>query len=155
MARQEAKPQGPREAGLAAQGRRGRPGTRRLGGAGGGAACCPGVKGSGPARDPRAAASQEAPPPPLPPPLLLGLLLLAALPGRCLADPGKHLTAAARSRRFPGEQGRPSGPAPGGVAVEGEVFASPALGFSPPFAAATAGELLDMCLPGRQHWAGK
>lgn len=113
MARQEAKPQGRREAGLAARGLRGRPGARWLGGVGGGAACCPGVKGSGPPRDPGAAASQEAPPPLLLP-LLLGLLLLAALPGHCLANPGKHLAAALRSRRFLEERGRPSEQAPGG-----------------------------------------
>ncbi|XP_035963114.2 UPF0606 protein KIAA1549L homolog isoform X2 [Halichoerus grypus] len=78
MARQEAKPQAPREAGPTARGRRGR--------AGGGAARGPGVRGSGPAPGPRAAASQDAPPPP--PPLLLGLLLLAALSEHCLADTG-------------------------------------------------------------------
>ncbi|XP_045873123.1 UPF0606 protein KIAA1549L homolog isoform X3 [Meles meles] len=79
MARQEAKPQGPREAGPAARGRRLR--------AGGGAARRPGVRGSGPAPVARAAASQDAPPPPLPP-LLLGLVLLAALSEHCLADTG-------------------------------------------------------------------
>ncbi|XP_058995244.1 UPF0606 protein KIAA1549L homolog isoform X3 [Mustela lutreola] len=79
MARQEAKPQGPREAGPAARGRRGR--------AGGGPARRPGVRGSGPAPVARAAASQDAPPPPLPP-LLLGLVLLAALSEHCLADTG-------------------------------------------------------------------
>ncbi|XP_066107324.1 UPF0606 protein KIAA1549L homolog isoform X2 [Saccopteryx bilineata] len=89
MARQEAKPQGPRNAGLAARRRGGRPGARGLGGVREGAACCQGVRGSGPARGPRAAASQEAPPPPLPP-LLLGLLLLAALPEHCLAEPGTN-----------------------------------------------------------------
>lgn len=141
MARQEAKPQGPREAGPAARKRRGRPGARGVGGA---AARCPGVRGSGPARGSRAAASQEAPPPPL----LLGLLLLAALPEHCLAHPGKHLAPALRSGRFLQEPGRPSGPAPGAAAAEGEVFAAPALGFSPPFAAATAGELTEMCPPG-------
>ncbi|XP_058383165.1 UPF0606 protein KIAA1549L homolog isoform X3 [Diceros bicornis minor] len=69
MAPQQAKPQGPRAAGPAARGRRGRPGARGLGLAG--------------VRGPRVAASQDAPPP-----LLLGLLLLAALPEHCLADPG-------------------------------------------------------------------
>ncbi|XP_064348532.1 UPF0606 protein KIAA1549L homolog isoform X2 [Camelus dromedarius] len=84
MARQEAKPQGPREAGPTARGRRGRLRTRGLGRAGWGAARCPGVRG------PRAAASQDAASPPLRPlpPLLLGLLLLAAFPEHCLADPG-------------------------------------------------------------------
>ncbi|XP_070085293.1 UPF0606 protein KIAA1549L homolog isoform X2 [Equus przewalskii] len=72
MARQQAQPRGPRAAGPAARGRGGRPGARGLGRAG--------------VRGPRAAASRDAPPPP--PPLLLGLLLLAALPRRCLADPG-------------------------------------------------------------------
>lgn len=146
MARQEAKPQGPREAGPAARGRRGR--------AGGGAARRLGVRGSGPAPVARAAASQDAPPPPLPP-LLLGLVLLAALSEHCLADTGKHLAAALRPWRFLEERGRPSGPAPDGVAVDGEVFAAPALGFSPPFAAAAAGELSEICLPGRHRWAGK
>lgn len=89
MALQEAKPRGPRETGLAARRRRGRPGTLGLGGVGGGTACSPGVRGSGPALAPRAAASLEAPLPP-PPLLLLGLLLLAALPEHCLADPGKR-----------------------------------------------------------------
>ncbi|XP_053780907.1 UPF0606 protein KIAA1549L homolog isoform X2 [Desmodus rotundus] len=89
MALQEAKPRGPRETGLAARRRRGRPGTLGLGGVGGGTACSPGVRGSGPALAPRAAASLEAPLLPPPPPLLLlGLLLLAALPEHCLADPG-------------------------------------------------------------------
>ncbi|XP_054441911.1 UPF0606 protein KIAA1549L homolog [Pteronotus mesoamericanus] len=107
MALQEAKPQGPRETGLAARRRRGRPGTRGLGGVGGGAACSPGVRGSGPALVPRAAASQEAPlPPPLPPPplLLLGLLLLAALPEHCLADPGTgdlQITVTPNPESFP------------------------------------------------------
>lgn len=154
MARQEAKPQGPREAALAARGHGGRPGARWLGGAGGGAACCPGVKSSGPARDPGATVSQEAPPPLLLP-LLLGLLLLAALPEHCLANPGKHLAAALRSRRFLEERGRPSEQAPGGVALEGEVFAAAALGFSPPLAAATAGERSEICPPGSHRWAGK
>ncbi|XP_035578802.1 UPF0606 protein KIAA1549L homolog isoform X4 [Zalophus californianus] len=80
MARQEAKPQAPREAGPTARGRRGR--------AGGGGARGPGVRGSGLAPGPRAAASQDAPPPPPPPLLLLGLLLLAALSEHCLADTG-------------------------------------------------------------------
>lgn len=99
MARQEAKPQGPREAGPAARGRRGR--------AGGGAARRLGVRGSGPAPVARAAASQDAPPPPLPP-LLLGLVLLAALSEHCLADTGKHLAAALRPWRFLEERGRPA-----------------------------------------------
>ncbi|KAM8813519.1 UPF0606 protein KIAA1549L homolog isoform 5-T5 [Rhynchonycteris naso] len=90
MARQEAKPQGPRDAGLVARRRGGRPGTRGLGGVREGAACCLGVRGSGPARGPRAAASQEAPPPLPLPPLLLGLLLLTALPEHCLAEPGTN-----------------------------------------------------------------
>ncbi|XP_022439374.2 UPF0606 protein KIAA1549L homolog isoform X1 [Delphinapterus leucas] len=82
MARQEAKPQGPREDGPEVRGRRGRIRACGLGRAGGGAARCPGVRG------PRAAGSQDALP--LPPPLLLlGLLLLAALPKHCLADPGR------------------------------------------------------------------
>ncbi|KAF6103903.1 KIAA1549 like [Phyllostomus discolor] len=92
MALQEAKPQGPRETGLAARRRRGRPGTLGLGGVGGGAACTLGLRGSGPALALGAAGSQEAPLPllllPLPPLLLLGLLLLAALPEHCLADLG-------------------------------------------------------------------
>ncbi|XP_063083824.1 UPF0606 protein KIAA1549L homolog isoform X6 [Cavia porcellus] len=73
MALQEAKPQRPREAGLAARG---------LGRAGEGAARCPGV------RSPAARAPQEAPPPPPLPSLLLGLVLLAALPEHGRADPG-------------------------------------------------------------------
>lgn len=93
MARQQAQPRGPRGAGPAARGRGGRPGARGLGRAG--------------VRGPRAAASRDAPPPP---PLLLGLLLLAALPRRCLADPGKHSAAASRPRGFLEERGRPSGP---------------------------------------------
>ncbi|XP_045681206.1 UPF0606 protein KIAA1549L homolog isoform X1 [Phyllostomus hastatus] len=88
MALQEAKPQGPRETGLAARRRRGRPGTLGLGGVGGGAACTPGLRGSGPELALRAAGSQEAPLLPPPPLLLLGLLLLAALPEHCLADLG-------------------------------------------------------------------
>lgn len=150
MARQEAKPQGPREDGPEVRGRRGRIRACGLGRAGGGAARCPGVRG------PRAAGSQDALPLPPPPPLLLlGLLLLAALPEHCLADPGKHLAAALCPRRFLEERGCPSGPAPDRVAVDGEVFAAPALGVSPPFAAATAGELSEICLPGRHRWAGK
>ncbi|KAM9659253.1 UPF0606 protein KIAA1549L homolog isoform 3-T3 [Trichechus inunguis] len=86
MARQEAKPQGPREAGPAAPGRRVRPGAHWLVAAGRGAAGCPGVRDPGPARGFRAGASEAAPPPL--PPLLLGLLLLAALPEHCRADPG-------------------------------------------------------------------
>lgn len=109
MARQEAKPQGRREAGQAARRRRGRAGRGAAGGRG--------VRGSGPAPGLRAAASQDAPPPPSPPPLpplLLGLLLLAALPEHCLADPGKHLATALPLWRFLEEPGRPSGPAPDG-----------------------------------------
>ncbi|XP_059565739.1 UPF0606 protein KIAA1549L homolog isoform X2 [Myotis daubentonii] len=83
MARQEAKPQDPREAGPAARKRRGRPGARGLGAAGAGVACCPGVRGSGRARGARTAGSLDAPPP-----LLLGLLLLAALPAHGRAHPG-------------------------------------------------------------------
>ncbi|XP_066894129.1 UPF0606 protein KIAA1549L homolog isoform X1 [Kogia breviceps] len=79
MARQEAKPQGPREDGPEVRGRRGRIRACGLGRAG---ARCPGVRG------PQVAGPQDAPP--LPPPmLLLGLLLLAALPEHCLADPGR------------------------------------------------------------------
>ncbi|XP_055991456.1 UPF0606 protein KIAA1549L homolog [Sorex fumeus] len=89
MARQEAKPPGPRAAGRAAAGRRRRSGQRRLGRAGGKAACSPVVGCSGPARAPRTTASRNAPPPPPPPPLLLlGLLLLAALPEPCRTAPG-------------------------------------------------------------------
>ncbi|KAM5222420.1 UPF0606 protein KIAA1549L homolog isoform 3-T3 [Hipposideros larvatus] len=112
MARQEAKPQGPREAALAARGHGGRPGARWLGGAGGGAACCPGVKSSGPARDPRATVSQEAPPPLLLP-LLLGLLLLAALPEHCLANPGTdnlQITVPPTPESFPHGQLLPISP---------------------------------------------
>ncbi|XP_037696332.1 UPF0606 protein KIAA1549L homolog isoform X2 [Choloepus didactylus] len=87
MARQEAKLQGPREAGPAAPGRRSRHGARGLLGAGGRTEHCPGVRGPGPVWGPWAGASRAAPPPPLPP-LLLGLLLLAALPKHCRADPG-------------------------------------------------------------------
>ncbi|XP_054997312.1 UPF0606 protein KIAA1549L homolog isoform X2 [Sorex araneus] len=91
MARQEAKPPGPRAAGRAAAGRRRRSGQRRLGPAGGKAACSPGVRCPGPARAPRTAASRNAPPPPL----LLGLLLLAALPEPCRTAPGtSHLQTA-------------------------------------------------------------
>ncbi|KAM9219721.1 UPF0606 protein KIAA1549L homolog isoform 1-T1 [Dugong dugon] len=86
MARQEAKPQGPREAGPAAPGRRVWPGAHWHVAAGGGAAGCPGVRDLGTARGFRAGASEAAPPPL--PPLLLGLLLLAALPEHCRADPG-------------------------------------------------------------------
>ncbi|XP_049746824.1 UPF0606 protein KIAA1549L homolog isoform X2 [Elephas maximus indicus] len=85
MARQEAKPQGPREADPAAPGRRGRPGERGFFGAGFGAARCPGVRDPGLARASWAGASEAAPPLP---PLLLGLLLLAALPEHCRANPG-------------------------------------------------------------------
>lgn len=141
MARQEAKPQGPREGGPAALGRRGRLRARGLNRAAGRAARFPGVRGS-------CAASQDAPP------LLLGLLLLAALPEHCLADQGKHLAAALRPRRFLEERDGPSRPVPDRVAVDGEIVAAPALGFSPPFAAATAGELSEICLPGRQALLG-
>ncbi|KAM6157676.1 UPF0606 protein KIAA1549L homolog isoform 2-T2 [Rhynchocyon petersi] len=87
MAAQQAKPQGRREAGPAAPGRRGWPGARGFVGAGGGAARCPGVRSPGPARGPWAGSSEATPPSPLPW-LLLGLLLLAALPEHCRADPG-------------------------------------------------------------------
>ncbi|KAL1786961.1 UPF0606 protein KIAA1549L-like isoform X3 [Sigmodon hispidus] len=82
MALQEAKPQGPNEAGPAAREPRDRPQERGLCRAGGIAARFQGVRISG------ARGSQDAPPLR---PLLLGLLLLAALPGHCLADSGKHL----------------------------------------------------------------
>lgn len=85
MAPQEAKPQGPSKAGPAAWKPRDRPRERGLCGAGGIAARFQGVRSSGARR------SQDAPP--LRPPLLLGLLLLAALPGHCRADSGKHLGA--------------------------------------------------------------
>ncbi|XP_012875043.1 PREDICTED: UPF0606 protein KIAA1549L homolog [Dipodomys ordii] len=91
MALQEAKPLGPSKAGPVERGPRSWPRARGLGGAGGIAARCPGV---------RSRASHHAPPapvPPLQPLLLLGLLLLAALPGLGRADPGTdnlqiHLT---------------------------------------------------------------
>uniref|UniRef100_A0A8C3YW50 KIAA1549 like n=1 Tax=Catagonus wagneri TaxID=51154 RepID=A0A8C3YW50_9CETA len=95
MARQEAKPQGPREAGPAARGCRGPLRAGGLGRAGWGAARCSGV------RCPPAAASQDAPPLP---PLLLGLLLLAALLEHCLADPGTdslQLTVTPTPESFP------------------------------------------------------
>ncbi|XP_059262187.1 UPF0606 protein KIAA1549L homolog isoform X9 [Mustela nigripes] len=104
MARQEAKPQGPREAGPAARGRRGR--------AGGGPARRPGVRGSGPAPVARAAASQDAPPPPLPP-LLLGLVLLAALSEHCLADTGVdnlQITVSPTPESFPHGKALPISP---------------------------------------------
>lgn len=47
------------------------------------------------------------------------------------------------------------GPAPDGVVVDGDDFAVPVLGFTLPFAAATAGELSEIRLPGRYRWAGK
>lgn len=142
MARQEAKPQGPREGGPAARGRRGRPRAHGLNRAAGRAARFPGVRGS-------RAASQDAPP------LLLGLLLLAALPEHCLADPGKHLAAALRPRRFLEERDGPSRPVPDRVAVDGEIFAAPALGFSPPFAAATAGRTVRNLSPGKAGTVGR
>uniref|UniRef100_A0A5F4WA02 KIAA1549 like n=1 Tax=Callithrix jacchus TaxID=9483 RepID=A0A5F4WA02_CALJA len=80
MAPQEAKPQGSREAGPAARGRRGRLVARGLGRAGWGAARCTGVKGPG------AGASHDAPP--RLPTLLLGLLLLATLLEHGQADLG-------------------------------------------------------------------
>ncbi|XP_069888728.1 UPF0606 protein KIAA1549L homolog isoform X2 [Dipodomys merriami] len=93
MALQEAKPLGPSKAGPVERGPRSWPRARGLGGAGGIAARCPGV---------RSRASHHAPPAPVPPLqplllLLLGLLLLAALPGLGRADPGTdnlqiHLT---------------------------------------------------------------
>ncbi|XP_047549028.1 UPF0606 protein KIAA1549L homolog isoform X3 [Lutra lutra] len=104
MARHEAKPQGPREAGSAARGRRGR--------AGRGAARRPGVRGSGLAPVARAAASQDAPPPPLPP-LLLGLVLLAALSEHCLADTGVHnlqITVSPTPESFPHGKALPISP---------------------------------------------
>lgn len=152
MARQEAKPQGPREAGPAARKRRGRPGARGLGAAGAGVACCPGVRGSGRARGPRTAGSLDAPPPP---PLLLGLLLLAALPAHCRAHPGKHSAPAARSGGSPRGPGRPKGLAPGAAAVQGEVCAAPALGFPPPLAAATAGGTRRAVSPGKARLGGE
>ncbi|XP_075817689.1 UPF0606 protein KIAA1549L homolog isoform X4 [Microtus pennsylvanicus] len=79
MAPQEAKPQGPSEAGPAAREPRDRPRERVLCGAGGIATRFQGVRSSGARR------SQDAPPLR---PLLLGLLLLAALPGHCRADSG-------------------------------------------------------------------
>ncbi|XP_054934627.1 UPF0606 protein KIAA1549L homolog [Physeter macrocephalus] len=99
MARQEAKPQGPREDGPEVRGRRGRIRACGLGRAGGGAARCPGVRG------PRVAGPQDAPALPPPPPLLLlGLLLLAALPEHCLADPGRdnlQITVTPTPESFP------------------------------------------------------
>ncbi|XP_026643488.1 UPF0606 protein KIAA1549L homolog isoform X6 [Microtus ochrogaster] len=79
MAPQEAKPQGPSEAGPAAREPRDRPRERVLCGAGGIATRFQGVRSSGARR------SLDAPPLR---PLLLGLLLLAALPGHCRADSG-------------------------------------------------------------------
>ncbi|XP_053418872.1 UPF0606 protein KIAA1549L homolog isoform X2 [Nycticebus coucang] len=75
MALREAKPQGPREAGPAALGRRGPSRARWLGRTG--------------VRGPRGGRSHDAPPP-SPPLLLLGLLLLAALPEHGRADPGAN-----------------------------------------------------------------
>uniref|UniRef100_A0A8C2MEG9 RIKEN cDNA D430041D05 gene n=1 Tax=Cricetulus griseus TaxID=10029 RepID=A0A8C2MEG9_CRIGR len=79
MALQEAKPQGPSDAGPTVQEPRDRPRECGLCGAGGIAARFQGVRSSG------ARGSQDAPPLR---PLLLGLLLLAALPGYCRADSG-------------------------------------------------------------------
>jgi hypothetical protein len=140
MALREAKPLGPREAGSAARGPRGRLRAHGLGRAGGIAARCPGV------RSPGTRASQDAPPPLQP--LLLVLLLLAALLEHGRADPGKHLVAL-RHLRVPEERGYPSRPAPDRVAVDGEVSAAPARGFSVPFTGATADELSGLCLRGR------
>lgn len=128
MAPQEAKPQGPSEAGPAAREPRDRPRERVLCGAGGIATRFQGVRSSGARR------SLEAPPLR---PLLLGLLLLAALPGHCRADSGKRLGAAPRPRRGL-EQLNP-------VEVGGGLFAAP-LGFSLLLAVVTAGELSEICL---------
>lgn len=129
MALQEAKPQGPSEAGPAAREPRDGPREQGLCGAGGIAARCQGVKSSG------TRGSEDV----LPlRPLLLGLLLLAALSGHCRADSGKRLAAALRPRRSLEKLN-------GGVVVGGGLFAAP-LGFSLPLAIATAGELSEICL---------
>lgn len=94
MAPQQAKPQGPSEAGPAAREPRDRPRERVLCGAGGISTRFQGVRSSGARR------SQDAPPLR---PLLLGLLLLAALPGHCRADSGKRLGASPRPRRGLGQ----------------------------------------------------
>ncbi|XP_073900199.1 UPF0606 protein KIAA1549L homolog isoform X2 [Castor canadensis] len=96
MALREAKPLGPREAGSAARGPRGRLRAHGLGRAGGIAARCPGV------RSPGTRASQDAPPPLQP--LLLVLLLLAALLEHGRADPGRdnlQLRVTPTSESFP------------------------------------------------------
>lgn len=124
MALQEVKPQGPSDAGPTAREPRDRPRERGLCRAGGIAALFQGVRSSG------APGSQDAPPLR---PLLLGLLLLAALPGHCWADSGKHL----RPR-----QGLEH---PNRLVKGGGLFAAP-LGFSLRLALATAGELSEICL---------
>lgn len=90
MALQEAKPQGPSEAGPAAREPRDRPREQGLCRAGRIAPRCQGVRSS------RTRGSEDV----LPlRPLLLGLLLLAALSGHCRADSGKRLAAALSPRR--------------------------------------------------------
>lgn len=111
MALQEAKPQGPSEAGPAAREPRDRPREPGLCGAGRIAARCQGVRSSG------ASGSEDVL---LLRPLLLGLLLLAALSGYCRADSGKCLAAALRPRRCLEQRNR--------VVVGSGLFAAP-LGF--------------------------
>lgn len=127
MAPQEANPQGPNEAGPALREPTDRPQEQGLCGAGGIAARCQGVRSSG-ARGFKDVLSLR--------PLLLGLLLLAALPGHCQADSGKHL-AALRPRPDLKQLNR--------MVVGGGLLAAP-LGFSLSLALVTAGELSEISL---------